>query len=220
MARKKNITKDNLISWYMEFVLENNHNPKSVFSFAKENNFEESDFYKFYGTFEGIEQSIFSEFFNNTIKVLAKSEEYPNYDARNKLLSFYFTFFEILTANRSYVVYALKGNEDVTKLRSLKLLKDLKQDFKTFSNNIGIEKIDLQQEQLGKIQDKTMQESSWIQLILTMKFWLDDTSPSFDKTDIFIEKSINSRFDLLDIKPLKSLLDFGKFILKEKINFN
>ena len=220
MARKKNISKDNLISWYMEFVLENNHNPKSVFSFAKENNFEESDFYKFYGTFEGIEQSIFSEFFNNTIKVLAKSEEYPNYDARNKLLSFYFTFFEILTANRSYVVYALKGNEDVTKLRSLKLLKDLKQDFKTFSNNIGIEKIDLQQEQLGKIQDKTMQESSWIQLILTMKFWLDDTSPSFDKTDIFIEKSINSRFDLLDIKPLKSLLDFGKFILKEKINFN
>ena len=220
MARKKNITKDNLISWYMEFVLENNHNPKSVFSFAKENNFEESDFYKFYGTFEGIEQSIFSEIFNNTIKVLAKSEEYPNYDARNKLLSFYFTFFEILTANRSYVVYALKGNEDVTKLRSLKLLKDLKQDFKTFSNNIGIEKIDLQQEQLGKIQDKTMQESSWIQLILTMKFWLDDTSPSFDKTDIFIEKSINSRFDLLDIKPLKSLLDFGKFILKEKINFN
>ena len=204
----------------MEFVLENNHNPKSVFSFAKENNFEESDFYKFYGTFEGIEQSIFSEFFNNTIKILAKSEEYPNYDARNKLLSFYFTFFEILTANRSYVVYALKGNEEVTKLRSLKLLKDLKQDFKTFSNNIGIEKIDLQQEQLGKIQDKTMQESSWIQLILTLKFWLDDTSPSFDKTDIFIEKSINSRFDLLDIKPLKSLLDFGKFILKEKINFN
>jgi hypothetical protein len=220
MARKKNITKDNIISWYMEFVLENNHNPKSVFSFAKENNFEEADFYKFYGTFEGVEQSIFSEFFNNTIKVLAKSEEYPNYDARNKLLSFFFTFFEILTANRSYVVYALQGNEDVIKLKSLKLLKDLRKDFKTFSNNIGIEKIDLQQEQLGKIQDKTMQESSWIQLVLTLKFWLDDTSPSFEKTDIFIEKSINSRFDLLDTKPLKSLLDFGKFILKEKINFN
>ena len=32
MARKKNISKDNLISWYMEFVLEHNHHPKSVFS--------------------------------------------------------------------------------------------------------------------------------------------------------------------------------------------
>ena len=220
MARKKNISKDHLISWYMEFVLEHNHHPKSVFSFAKENNFEEADFYKFFGSFEAIEQSIFGEFFNNTLKMLAKSEEYPTYDARNKLLSFYFTFFELLTANRSYVVYALRGNESVLKLTSLKLLKDLKQDFKTFANNIGIEKRDLQQEQLVKIQEKTTQESSWIQMVLTLKFWLDDTSASFEKTDIFIEKSVNSRFDLLDIKPLKSLLDFGKFILKEKVNFN
>lgn len=220
MARKKNISKDDLISWYMGFVLEHNHHPKSVFSFAKENNFEEADFYKFFGSFEAIEQSIFGEFFNNTLKMLAKSEEYPTYDARNKLLSFYFTFFELLTANRSYVVYALRGNESVLKLTSLKLLKDLKQDFKTFANNIGIEKIDLQQEQLVKIQEKTTQESSWIQMVLTLKFWLDDTSASFEKTDIFIEKSVNSRFDLLDIKPLKSLLDFGKFILKEKVNFN
>jgi hypothetical protein len=220
MARKKNISKEHLISWYMEFVLEHNHHPKSVFSFAKENNFEEAEFYKFFGSFEALEQSIFGEFFNNTLKLLAKSEEYPNYDARNKLLSFYFTFFELLTANRSYVVYALHGNENVLKLTSLTLLKDLKKDFKTFANNIGIEKIDLQQEQLVKIQERTTQESSWIQMVLTLKFWLDDTSASFEKTDIFIEKSVNSRFDLLDIKPLKSLLDFGKFILKEKVNFN
>tara|TARA_R110002049_G_scaffold68060_5_gene176513 strand:- start:3678 stop:4331 length:654 start_codon:yes stop_codon:yes gene_type:complete len=217
MARKKNITKDNLISWYMEFVLENNHDPKSVFSFAKENNFEETDFYKFYGSFEAIEQSIFSEFFNNTIKVLAKSEDYQNYDAKNKLLSFYFTFFEMLTANRSYVVYALNQNKD---FKNLKSLKHLKSDYKTFVTNIGIEKIDLKEERLEKIQDKTIQETSWLHLIITMKFWLDDTSPSFEKTDIFIEKSINARFDLMDIKPLKSIIDFGKFILKEKVNFN
>lgn len=217
MARKKNITKDNLISWYMEFVLENNHDPKTVFSFAKENNFEEADFYKFYGSFEAIKESIFSEFFNHTIKILAKSEDYPTYDARNKLLSFYFTFFEILTANRSYVVYALKENND---LKSLKYLKQLREDYKVFVSNIGVEKIDLKQEKLEKIQSKTIQESSWLQLIVTMKFWLDDTSPSFEKTDIFIEKSINARFDLIDVKPLKSIIDFGKFILKEKINFN
>lgn len=217
MARKKNITKDNIISWYMEFVLENNHQPKSVFSFAKENNFEESDFYKFYGSFEAVEQSIFSEFFNNTIKVLAKSDEYPNYDARNKLLSFYFTFFEMLTANRSYVVYALKENRD---LKSLKSLKHLREDYKTFVSNIGIEKIDLKQEKFEKFQDKSIQETSWLHLLVTLKFWLDDTSPSFEKTDIFIEKSINARFDLMDIKPLKSIIDFGKFILKEKVNFN
>lgn len=218
MARKKNITKDNLISWYMEFVLENNHQPKSVFSFAKENNFEEADFYKFYGSFEAIEASIFSEFFHHTINVLHKSEEYPNYDARNKLLSFYFTFFEILTANRSYVVYALESaKKDLKKLKSL---KSLKTDYTKFVEDLNIERIELKQETLEKIQNTSIKETSWLHLLITMKFWLDDVSPSFEKTDIFIEKSINARFDVMDIKPLKSIIDFGKFILKEKVNFS
>ena len=218
MAKKKNITKDNLISWYMEFVLENNHQPKSVYSFAKENNFDEADFYKFYSSFETIEEAIFSEFFNHTITVLAKSEDYENFDARNKLLSFYFTFFEILTANRSYVVYALENSKkDFKKLKSLKKLRE---NYLSYVKNIGIEKIDLKHEKLEKIQDKSIQESSWFHLLVTMKFWLDDVSPSFEKTDIFIEKSTNARFDLMDIKPLQSIIDFGKFILKEKVNFN
>jgi hypothetical protein len=218
MARKKNITKDNIISWYMEFVLENNHQPKSVFSFAKENNFEEADFYKFYGSFETIEDAIFSEFFHHTILILNKSEDYKNYDARNKLLSFYFTFFEILSANRSYVVYALKSvKKDLKKLKSLKTLKT---EYTKYIEELNINRIELKQETLEKIQNTSIKESSWVHLIITMKFWLDDISPSFEKTDIFIEKSINARFDLMDIKPLESIIDFGKFILKEKVNFN
>ncbi|MFK8058483.1 MAG: TetR family transcriptional regulator C-terminal domain-containing protein [Polaribacter sp.] len=218
MARKKNINKDNLISWYMDYILENNHPPKSVYSFAKENNFEESDFYKFYGSFEALEEAIFSEFFHHTIIVLSKSDDFENYDAKNKLLSFYFTFFEILTANRSYVVYALDSVK--MDLKKLKSLKSLKTDYTNFVENLNIERIELKQENLEKIQNTSIKESSWIHLIITMKFWLDDTSASFEKTDIFIEKSINARFDLMDIKPLKSIIDFGKFILKEKVNFN
>jgi hypothetical protein len=53
--------------------------------------------------------------------------------------------------------------------------------------------------------------------MLTLKFWLDDTSPSFEKTDMFIEKSVNTSFDIINIQPLKSFIDFGKFIFKEKI---
>ncbi|QTE22591.1 TetR family transcriptional regulator C-terminal domain-containing protein [Polaribacter cellanae] len=218
MARKKNITKDQLISWYMEFVLDNNHAPKSVFNFAKENNFEESDFYKFYSSFEAIEEAIFSEFFHHTLKVLHKSEEFETYDTRNKLLSFYFTFFEVLTANRSYVVYALKN--DKKDIRKLKSLKHLRKEYTQFVEDLNIDRIELKQETLEKIQNTSIKESSWIHLLITLKFWLDDTSTSFEKTDIFIEKSINARFDLMDIKPLKSIIDFGKFILKEKVNFN
>ena len=49
---------------------------------------------------------------------------------------------------------------------------------------------------------------------------MDDTSPAFEKTDIFIEKSVNTSFDVLNVVPLKSIIDFGKFIFKEKMQMN
>jgi hypothetical protein len=55
---------------------------------------------------------------------------------------------------------------------------------------------------------------------LTLKFWIDDTSPGFEKTDIFIEKSVNTSFDVLNVAPIRTLIDFGKFIFKEKIQMN
>ncbi len=49
---------------------------------------------------------------------------------------------------------------------------------------------------------------------------MDDTSASFEKTDVFIEKSVRASFDLIDTTPLKSLVDLGKFLYKEKIHMN
>ncbi len=215
MAKKKNITQLDIISMYMDYVLEHNEDPKSVYKFAKENNFEEQLFYNSFASFEAIKKSIFTVFFENTLALLHKSEEFETFDARNQLLSFYFTFFENLTANRSYVVYALSGQGN--KLKTLSILSGLRTHFKKFIDTLNIEKLELKQERLEKFQDKAINESAWIQLIMTMQFWLNDTSSSFEKTDVFIEKSVNASFDVLNIAPVKSVIDFGKFLFKEKM---
>lgn len=218
MAKKKTVSKNDIITWYMDYVLEHNQNPKTVFAFAKTNNFEEAKFYEHFASFEAIEKGIFEAFFTNSVNALYKSEDYKIFDARNKLLSFYYTFFENLTANRSYVKHVLdKYKND---LKGLKMLSDLKTHFTIYVSELGIQMLDIKQEQLEKIQDKALKESAWLQLLLTMKFWLDDTSASFEKTDVFIEKSVNTTFDVLDIAPLKSVLDLGKFLFKEKFQMN
>lgn len=214
MAAKKNISSNDIISWYMDYVLEKDQQPSSVYSFAKENKINESDFYKYFASFEALEKGIFIAFFENTVSVLNTSEEYQQFDARHKLLTFYFTFFENLTANRSYVTYALGRKKD---LRSLKVLAELRKCFIDYIDGLPIETLEIKQEQLEKIQQKGLQESAWAQLLITLKFWLDDTSPSFEKTDIFIEKSINTGFDIMDTAPLKSIIDLGKFLFKEKV---
>jgi len=218
MVKKKKITPAEIISNYMEYVLDHDKKPKSVYSFSKAKKFEEATFYEHFGNFEALEQSIFKAFFDNTIAVLEKSDDYKSFDARNKLLSFYYTFFEILTANRSYIVYAFEYKKD--NLKKLRSLLKLKQCFINYINNLEITLLNVKQETLEKVQDKTLKESAWLQLLITMKFWLDDTSASFEKTDIFIEKAVNTSFDLIDVKPLKSVIDLGKFLFKEKMHMS
>lgn len=218
MAKKKTVTRDSIITLYMDYVLEHDQNPKSVYAFSKLNNFEEQEFYKHFASFQAIEKWVFEAFFTNSLNALNKSEDYNIFDARNKLLSFYYTFFENLTANRSYVTHIL--NKYKNDLKGLKILSGLKHHYTDYINSLGIQMLDIKQEQFEKIQENALKESAWFQLLLTIKFWLDDTSASFEKTDIYIEKSVNTTFDVLDIAPLRSVIDLGKFLFKEKFQMN
>lgn len=215
MAKKKSVSQEDIIGSYMDYMLTHGEQPKTVYAFAKANNMEEQKFYEFFTSFESLEQSIFKIFFDNAHGILEKSDDYLTFDARNKLLSFYYTFFEILTANRSYVMHALGSNKN--SLKSLQTLKHLKKRFTNYIEHLNIQTLDLKQEQLQRIQNRSLKESTWLQLLMTMKFWMDDTSASFEKTDLFIEKSVRASFDLIDTTPLKSLIDLGKFLYKEKM---
>jgi hypothetical protein len=120
----------------------------------------------------------------------------------------------LLTANRSYVLLQFKGvNKDLSKLS---FLKELRKEFIKFVTEISLEKIDFNNDTINKIQDKTIAESYWIQLLMVLKFWIHDESSNFEKTDVFIEKSIKASFDIRQIAPLKSVIDLAKFLWKEK----
>lgn len=216
MAKKTKINKENLVALYMDAVLDHNEVPQSVYSFAKMNHFEESEFYRFFGSFEALEAAIYELFFEKTMKTLEKSKEYKDYDAMNQLLSFYFTFFGNLTANRSYVSKSLQM--EMGGLNQMKKLKTLRQKFLNFIDELDLGVIDIKNKRIDDIKDSVVNESYWIQMLVTLKFWLDDDSADFEKTDLFIEKSIAASFELANTKPLKSVVDFGKFFFKEKIS--
>lgn len=218
MAKKKIDTTQMIIDQYMKYVLENGENPKSIYAFSSQIGIKEADFYNSFGSLEAIEKNIFKAFLDNTLDVLNKNAEYEGFDAENKLLSFYYTFFEILKANRSYVVYALKNHKNGLKV--LATLTSLRKSFNTYIDDLGIDMVDLKVEKLDKVKDQGLKEWTWAQLLFVLKFWLEDESAGFEKTDILIEKSVTTSFALMDNSTLKSLLDLGKFIWKEKMMTN
>lgn len=219
MATKKiKLTKETIVSLYMDYTLEHNEKPKSVYLFAKLNGFTEAEFYSFFGNLESIEKEIYTIFLEKTVELLSKDPNYETYDMKSKLLSFYFTFFELLAANRSYVTMSL--NENKNQLKNLMQLSDLRTHFKNFIAGITTDEVRLQQEKIQEFQEKAIQESAWIQFLFILKFWMEDGSPNFEKTDVYIEKSVKLSFELMNVAPINSLIDFGKFIFKEKMQKN
>jgi hypothetical protein len=197
----------------MEDVLSAESPAQSVYAFAKKHNFQEAEFYEFFNGFEHLQEEIFALFARNTIDMIEQSAEYEAYETQQKLLSFYFSFFELLTANRSYVMTQLQDNKD--KLSMLKVLGALRREFIKYIEQLGVIHIDFKSDQLNKLRDKGIAESMWLQLLITMKFWIDDRSKVFEKTDVFIEKSIKAQFDLIDTAPVQSVFDLAKFLWKE-----
>lgn len=213
-TKKAILTKEKIVSMYMDYTLEHNEKPKSVYQFSKLNYFNESEFYTFFGSLEILEKEIFVIFLDKTLSLLEKDQAYESYDMKSKMLSFYFTFFELVTANRSYVMQTLKQHKNP--LSNVMILSELRKKFKKYVGGIITDDFRIKQEKIQKFQEKTITESFWLQFMSTIKFWMDDSSAAFEKTDIYIEKSVKASFELMNIAPLESLIDFGKFIFKEK----
>ena len=214
-AKKVLIDDVQIISLYMNDVLEHNEEPRNVYSFCKKHSIEESDFYSFFGSFDTVKQAVWIKFFENAVTTIEKEEAFENYSDKNKLLTLYFTLFELLTLNRSYVLFSLKENKEG--LKNLKNLKGFRTHFKEFIVSIIQSEASNSNEKLSKVTEPVFSEGAWLQFLFLLKFWIDDTSKGFEKTDVLIEKSVNTVVDLLDTKPLESLFDLGKFLWKEKM---
>ncbi len=214
MATKaKKITEDIIITQYMEYVLEHEKTPKSIYKFCKANAIKEEDFYLFFGSLERLQKGIWEKFFTNTLGLIQKNKEYEGFSNKDKMLTFFYTFFEILTLNRSYVLFVL-GNEKNT-LKNLEQLKGLRKHVKAFAKDLIEDGNAEKNFKITKHNPQIFSEGAWLQFLFILKFWMNDDSARFEKTDMAIEKSVNTIFDLFDNTPLENIVDFGKFLYKE-----
>jgi hypothetical protein len=215
MAKKTKRSASEFITMYMEYVVEHHYKPESIEVFAEACHFEDELFYTHFSSFKDLEKDIYKLLFENSVAILKQTPEYVSFSKKDKLLSLYYTFFENLSLNEEFIKISLKGLEN--QLKALSIFSRFKRSFSAFIDELDLETFNLNVDSIENIQKKTIKESAWIQLLFTFKFWLDDTSEAFEKTDIFIEKSLNTSFELLNTKSLNNIIDFAKFLYKEKV---
>ncbi len=216
MQEQTNITQEKILELYGDYLLNHGKKPKNIFLFARENDFEEKEFYHYFSGFEQIERQLFDHLFTKSLELASEVNIADDVTTKEKLLNVYYIFFENLTMNRSLVLSIL-GN---SKIQNIKTLQSLRETHKQFIGTLDFNDWDLidKSKDLRKLNEKSRQEALWLHLVSAIEFWKKDTSPDFEKTDIYIEKSIDTGFQLMDHEPLKKIFDLGKFLWKERLN--
>ena len=200
---------------YMEYLLNNGHRPPSVFKFSKEIGIKEDEFYNYFGSFDGLERHIWKGFLERSLLRLRSDQAYAAFSIREKLLAFYYTFFEDLKTNRSFALLHLERQS------RLELVPEFLKDFRAAFENY-VEGLLKEGKSSGEIAnrpylDKTYPQVFWMQIGFLLMFWKGDNSPAFEQTDAAIEKSVNLAFDLIGKGAVDTAFDFAKFIFQNKV---
>ncbi|ADB37968.1 TetR/AcrR family transcriptional regulator [Spirosoma linguale] len=208
---------------YTEYVLENGKQPTSVFQFAKKLKLTEADFYTHYTSFDAIEADVWLAFFTDAKATVDADETYQSYSVREKLLAFYYTWIELLKAQRSFVVYSygrLRAESKGQGLRGMTpkapVLNAFKDEFFDFARDLLAEGRESKEVEPRPFITDRYPNALWGQTLYLLDFWVRDVSKNFEKTDSAIEKSVNTTFDLIGRSPLDTLFDFAKFMYQNK----
>ena len=217
MKKEIPITEEKIFELYTDYILSHGEQPKSIYQFAKENKFEEQKFYDFFTSFDQLEKQILVKLFSKSLELVNEVNNANGMTSKEKLLNVYYIFFENLTMNRSLVMMIL-GNQKLPLSKNLLSLKKIHQEYIKTLDFSSWEVLENAKENIKNTHEQIRENVLWLHLVSAIEFWKNDSSPAFEKTDIFIEKTIDTGFELMDNEPLRKVFDLGKFLWKEKFN--
>jgi hypothetical protein len=203
-------TAEQIKNGYIDYVLTHDEQPKSVYSFVKKLKISEAQFYEFYASFESIEKLIWLDLTSETIDTIQQQEVWNQYSSREKMLSFFYSYVEVLKKHRSFIIYSLKNHS--AKFAAPLVLSGVKPVFENFAEGLIAEGLENGELADRKFLTKRYKDALWIQYAFIINFWVNDNSAGFEKTDEAIEKGINVTFDLFQHSPLDNLFEYGKFL--------
>jgi AcrR family transcriptional regulator len=215
MAKATNkpiITSEQISDAYIDYVLTHNESPKSVYDFAKKLDITEAEFYNYFASFIAIEKSVWASLTLEAADKIKEQEIWPQYSSREKILSFFYSYIELLKTKRSFIIYSLKKH--AKKLSAPEVLSAVKPIFENFAEDIIQEGLDSGELAQRKYFTKRYKDGLWMQFLFIVNFWSEDDSNDFEKTDEAIEKGINVLFDLFQRSPIDNLFEYGKFLAR------
>jgi AcrR family transcriptional regulator len=200
---------------YMDYLLTHGQRPASVFKFSHDLGLKEEDFYSHFGSFDGLERHIWKGFIERTLLRLKTDDAYAGFSTHEKILAFFYTFFEDLKSNRSFVLLQLEHQQKLELVPGF--MKDFKAAYEAYLEGVLKEGKGNGEVARRPYVDRQYPQLFWIHMAFLLMFWKNDNSAAFEQTDAAIEKSVNLTFDLIGKGAVDTAFDFAKFLYQTKV---
>ncbi len=212
---KKTVSKKSIQKGYQDFLLEEGRKPETVRIFTKHLKISDDDFYKHFGSLKNIENTIWADYYTKTLEVVLNDPDFEEMSGREKHLSFLYTFLEVVKSDRSYILFKLEGR----KPHELPSELNDTQKIITQSDIDWAKTFEFLPEKAQSATYAAYKRVLWSHSIAMLLFWVKDDSGNATDTDVFIEKSTRTAFDIGELPALDSILDLSKFFL-QKMGFS
>jgi len=214
-ARSKKKDKQEILDIYMDYVISHGVDI-SIEDFCADTHLDKYNFYDYFDSAQHIESCVWEGLMEASIRTVTQDELFASLDNRDQLLSLYYTFFENCELNSAYLTQSIDGHSRIQLLKVLSAMKSIYTSFIADLNIISTCGIGKLEESISKVTDRMSAEGFYAQLLFLLDFWYNDESVEKEKTDVAIEKAVKATMDLLDITPVRSVFDFGKFMWQER----
>jgi AcrR family transcriptional regulator len=203
-------TRTRIISAFCDTLREHGRPPETVFAFCKQLGITEREFFTEFASFDAVEGAYWEQLVDGVAAAVESGPEWPDFNARQRLLSFLYAFCEASLDHRSVMLARLSKLGPLPKPA---FLKGFETRFKVFAKGVlehGVA--------LGEVAERGRLAALYPDALYThfrgvVDFFLKDDSRGYERTDAFIEKSVAVAFDLVRTQIVDSAFDLARFLL-------
>ena len=201
---------------YMVALHKEGHAPVSVHRFCEDLGISDKDFYMAFPNLDAVEKHFWKAWIESIITAVSAGKEWSSFSAKERYLAFLFAFTGEALEHRSLLEQRFGK---LTLLCRPTSLDSLKNSFKDFASDLihhGMDRGEIAHRgSLGNLYPEVL----YIHWRSVLEYFLKDDSQGFERTDAFIEKTVEFAFDLLRTQAIDSAADLARFLLPQITHF-
>jgi len=182
----------------------------NTYTVSKAAGISEKEFYKYFSSVDAVGRVIWADLFDKVQEELSQSEVYKEYGSREKILAYFFTFFDIALPEKAFMLKTyLKPN----------IIQDYRKKYREYVAHLVEEGIEKQEIKERFTLSNYYPEIIWLLHFRLLYFWLHDNSENHVDTEKAIEVFSKVPLELMGENLLDSVFDSIKFTF-ERFNLD